>query len=553
MAGATNSILTLNNALDSQSGVYDLMIGNAAGMITSSNAALTVVPWVTPSIQPNTVVVGSGTYAVFTLAAGGFSTNALYQWRLNSNYLDGTWDWTSSAVASYVSPLMSEAGFYDVVASDSYASVTSSVVTLTVIPLVINAQPTNAVAWIGGNARFSMSAVGAKPLGYQWQFNGTNIPGANTNSLTMTNVQESQFGPYDVIVTNAYTNITSRVVTLSPSQVAVWGGITGESNLIAGLTNIMAIAGGGFGGCEALANSSNILVWPDSYPNPYFQSATNLVAIAGAGSDSLALRSDGLINILIGARPDSRWSNIVAISSYYYGNYAALTANGKVVVCCGTVPAGLSNVVAIAVGQSHYLALEADGTVTAWGNNNYGQTNVPPGLSNVIAIAAGASHSLALRSDGTVIGWGLAASGQTNAPAGLSNVVAIAAGGFHSLALKNDGTIVAWGLNNYGQTNVPARLTNVIAITAGEYHSMALIGDGPPVIQAPLATPTIGTNGFSISLPTQSGRVYALQFKDSLTDTNWISLPLTAGNGGVLTLTDPTATDSGRFYRVLRW
>jgi hypothetical protein len=36
------------------------------------------------------------------------------------------------------------------------------------------------------------------------------------------------------------------------------------------------------------------------------------------------------------------------------------------------------------------------GTVVAWGDDSYGQTNVPAGLSSVVAIAAGTYHSLAL-------------------------------------------------------------------------------------------------------------------------------------------------------------
>ncbi len=69
-----------------------------------------------------------------------------------------------------------------------------------------------------------------------------------------------------------------------------------------------------------------------------------------------------------------------------------------------------------------------------------GQTNVPAGLTNVVAIAGGSYHSLALKYDGTVVAWGDDSAGQTNVPPGLNNVVAIAAGGFHSLALKNDGS-----------------------------------------------------------------------------------------------------------------
>lgn len=211
------------------------------------------------------------------------------------------------------------------------------------------------------------------------------------------------------------------------------------------------------------------------------------------------------------------------------------------------------NAVAIAEGDGFSIALKTNGTVIAWGSNTYGQTNVPPGLSNVIAIAGGLYHALALKADGTVTAWGLNNYGQTNVPQGLSNVVAIAAGYYHSLALKADGTVTAWGLNSFGQTNVPPGLSNVMAIAAGGSQSMALIGNGPPVSQALLFNPNVGTNGFTLSLPSQSGRVYVLQYENSLADTNWNSLPLVPGNGGMLILTDPSPTNLQRFYRVQRW
>ncbi|HWH68776.1 MAG TPA: RCC1 domain-containing protein, partial [Candidatus Sulfotelmatobacter sp.] len=108
------------------------------------------------------------------------------------------------------------------------------------------------------------------------------------------------------------------------------------------------------------------------------------------------------------------------------------------------VPQDLMNVVAIAAGGAHSLALKSDGTVTAWGSNSCGQTNVPTDLANVVAVAAGASCSLALRSDGTVMLWGsitnlLSAPPKTlPSPSSLpwlTNIVAIAAGDSHCLAL----------------------------------------------------------------------------------------------------------------------
>jgi len=105
---------------------------------------------------------------------------------------------------------------------------------------------------------------------------------------------------------------------------------------------------------------------------------------------------------------------------------------------------------------------------------------LPTGLSNVVTIAAGVNHSLALKSDGTVVAWG----SQTTVPVGLSNVVDIAAGADHNLALRSDGTVVTWGVTNlYGRYQIPLGPSNFIGIACGYYHSLALLGDGSPVIK----------------------------------------------------------------------
>ncbi len=58
--------------------------------------------------------------------------------------------------------------------------------------------------------------------------------------------------------------------------------------------------------------------------------------------------------------------------------------------------------VAIAAGYFQSVALKSDGTVVVWGDNTYGQRNVPAGLTNVVAIASGGNHVLALKADGTM-------------------------------------------------------------------------------------------------------------------------------------------------------
>jgi alpha-tubulin suppressor-like RCC1 family protein len=208
----------------------------------------------------------------------------------------------------------------------------------------------------------------------------------------------------------------------------------------------------------------------------------NIKAVAAAPEHALALRSDGTVvswgNGQTNVPPGL--SGVKAIGAGWYYN-VALKADGTVIDWGGNshVPAGISNVVAIAVGSvDDTLALKADGTVTAWGYDNYGEDDVPAGLSNITAVAVGEVHSLALKANGTVAAWGDDSYGQTDIPAGLSNVIAVAAGDYFSVALKEDGTVVAWGYNADGEISVPAGLSSVVAIAAGGYQTLALKADG---------------------------------------------------------------------------
>jgi alpha-tubulin suppressor-like RCC1 family protein len=190
-------------------------------------------------------------------------------------------------------------------------------------------------------------------------------------------------------------------------------------------------------------------------------------------------RFEGQINVPPGL------SNVIQIAGGSFHSLA-LTREGMVVGWGDnthgqtTVPGELTNAVAIAAGAFHNVALKTDGTVVAWGEKASGQIDVP-GLRDVVAVGAGTGHSLALKSDGTVVAWGANDSGQTAVPPDLTNATAIAAGGGHCLALTSLGKVVAWGNNSYGQTNVPACLDNVVAISAGCCHSLALKADGTVV------------------------------------------------------------------------
>ncbi len=137
----------------------------------------------------------------------------------------------------------------------------------------------------------------------------------------------------------------------------------------------------------------------------------------------------------------------------------------------------LSLVKAVAVGGSHGLALQNDGTIVGWGNDRFGRASVPGELRDVVAIAAGERHSLALTAEGRVWMWG-GRSGEVVAPGDHRSVMAIAAGGLHSLFLHDDGGVSGAGYNGYGALSIPEDLPPVSHLAAGERHSLAVTVDG---------------------------------------------------------------------------
>jgi hypothetical protein len=211
------------------------------------------------------------------------------------------------------------------------------------------------------------------------------------------------------------------------------------------------------------------------------------------------------------------------------------------------VPPDLSNVVAVAACSYCGLALKRDGRVAAWGSNYQGQTNVPT-FNDIVEIEAGYDYCAALRANGDLVIWGDTQLVRP-VPANLAGVISFGCGWNFMAALKNDGTVVLWG----NQTDTPARLRNVAAVSAGYYQTLALIGDAPAALNAALFTPVRSGSTFSVSVPTRSGRVYALEYKTSLGESVWTALPLQPGDGSTKMLTDPTASASQRFYRVRAW
>src|SRR5690606_28274330 len=135
---------------------------------------------------------------------------------------------------------------------------------------------------------------------------------------------------------------------------------------------------------------------------------------------------------------------------------------------------------ALVAGYRQSVGVRADATVTAVGDNTYGQCDVAD-WRDIVAVAAGAAHtgnahSVGLQADGTVVAAGWNKYGQCDVRT-WRDIVSIAAGWRRTVGVKSDGTVVAVGRNDDGECEV-STWTDVVAAAAGDWHTVGLRADG---------------------------------------------------------------------------
>ena len=363
-------------------------------------------------------------------------------------------------------------------------------------PPFLTSSLLNRTATVNGTAYFRIEATGARPLRYQWQFNGEPIPDATNSVLALTGVQPGQAGRYSVNVSNPSGTVTSGEAVLSVVPVMISIPPQDQLAFVRGTAQFSVVAqGDGALSYQWRHNGESI----EGATNSVLQ--LNDVQISDAGSYSVlvsnafggVLSASALLTvtpILITTQPQDRVTfiggptvlEVVAQGKEPLTYQWAL--NGKPIeggtnsmlsltdlqpeqagICSVTV----SNAFGTAISRVVKLSVVP---IASWGV--FDLTTVPPDLTNVLAVSAGAYQAFALKPDGAWVSWG---SG-SGFPPDLTNVVAATAGFTFSLALKDNGTVVAWGGTNYGETDVPAGLTNVVEIAAQYFHSLALTADG---------------------------------------------------------------------------
>jgi hexosaminidase len=173
-----------------------------------------------------------------------------------------TWMLNSNIVAQYTNTTAYSSGELMLGYCDTFASIGASndfaiIDNLIVTPLApsIVSQPASQTIAVSNDVVFSGVASSNAPLTYQWFFNGTSlvnnshISGAQSSSLTVSNAQAPDAGPYQVVVSNAFGAVTSSVATLSvvsqivesvtwPTPTAITYGTALSSNQLNAAANV---------------------------------------------------------------------------------------------------------------------------------------------------------------------------------------------------------------------------------------------------------------------------------------------------------------------------
>ena len=215
LLNATNALYSILLIGTNNAGNYSVVITNAVGSATSSNAALTVV--LSPKSQTNY----AGSTAMFTATTYG-PESMNYQWQKNGTTLveDGRLSGTTNSTVTIASVSDADAASYSAVVSDSTGSVTTFNAVLTVNNHIsIASQPQSQTIGLGSNVTFSVTVYGASPFVFQWYCKGAPVgsPGTGTNasSYSLTNVGTNRSGNYNVLVVNDYGSVTSSNALLT--------------------------------------------------------------------------------------------------------------------------------------------------------------------------------------------------------------------------------------------------------------------------------------------------------------------------------------------------
>jgi len=425
-------------------------------------------------------------------------------------------------------------GNYQVVITGNGGSVTSSVASLTVLPLLITQQPQSQAVPVSSNVVFTVSASGFTPMNYQWYFSSSNL------QATAGGVAQALSGfVYGVTLTNGGAGY------IMVPQVRFIGG-----------------GGGGAGGTVTLSNGMVTAV-----------TVTN----AGSGYTSLpAVVIDPPGGLLIGQTNASLPLN--AITSNNAGNYFVVVTNGATNVTSSMAaltieyPPGISQPPqnqTVLAGSGAGFSVVAAGTPPFyyqwWMTQGNNATAVPVVTNGFVLAASLTSHGsgyLTVPNVQITGGSGSGAGGYamvsnqmvsaitiTNAGSGYATppVIQIGAPPTISLTGQTNTTLTLPAVTNGNAGNYFVVVTNNFGSVTSSAASLIIVPPGYNLISAP-----VWSHGqISLSFAGIADGNYALDRSFSLSPANWIpqvTNPADANGNVIFTNTPNPATNN--FWRI---
>jgi len=179
---------------------YTLTVTSPQGTVVSTTCVVTPTPVTITPILPANQTTAPG-QLTFTATATGGLTDGL-TWTASTGTFSGN-VWTSPTVP----------GTYTITATSTDEPSVSVSTTSTISGPTITTEPSSQHVCTGSNIVLSVTASYA--ASYQWNFNGTPIPGATTSTYTISTAAAANAGNYTVTVTNGAASVTSAVATIA--------------------------------------------------------------------------------------------------------------------------------------------------------------------------------------------------------------------------------------------------------------------------------------------------------------------------------------------------
>ncbi|MDN4165643.1 immunoglobulin domain-containing protein [Cytophagales bacterium LB-30] len=208
LIGATQNVLTIENASTAQAGDYSVTITGACGQVVSELAALVVNPATSITTVSPDQTLCEGEALLLEVSASG-SGAISYQWMKDGLAIQGA----NNSSYSLASSTLTDAAEYTVEVTSTCGSLSSSPIQVSVTTTTqITLQPQNTSVCEGQNTSLEVQAMGQN-LVYEWRKGGEIV--GTTAALQFTNVSADLAGLYVVEVSGDCGSILSNEVLLT--------------------------------------------------------------------------------------------------------------------------------------------------------------------------------------------------------------------------------------------------------------------------------------------------------------------------------------------------